>query len=77
MRQFVPMTDEMLYRAGGPPCRLVPYRAGLDCWHALGEDGYYRFEDESRSELPGRELRERSEAANDVAAISPQRARPV
>lgn len=47
MRQFVPMSDEMLYRAGGPPGRLVPYRVGLDCWHALGEDGVYRFNDDA------------------------------
>lgn len=47
MRQFVPMTDELLYRAGGPPGRLVPYRAGLECWHALGPDGIYRFDDEA------------------------------
>ncbi len=47
MRQFVPMTDELLYRAGGPPGRLVPYRAGLNCWHALGEDGFYRFGEEA------------------------------
>lgn len=48
MRQFVPMTDELLYRAGGPPGRLVPYRAGLHCWHALGADGIYTI-DESAS----------------------------
>lgn len=52
MRQFVPMTDELLYRVGGPPGRLVPYRAGLDCWHALGEDGFYRFEEDARFAPP-------------------------
>jgi hypothetical protein len=31
MRQFVPMTDEMLYSAGGPPGPLVPYRFGVPC----------------------------------------------
>ncbi len=35
MRQFVPLTDEMLYQMGGLPGPLVPYRAGLECWHAL------------------------------------------
>jgi hypothetical protein len=38
MRQFVPLTDEMLYQMGGLPGPLVPYRAGLACWHALVED---------------------------------------
>ena len=38
MRQFVPMTDEMLFAAGGLPGPLVPYRAGLPCWHALGDN---------------------------------------
>lgn len=36
MRQFVPLTDEMLYQMGGLPMPLVPYRAGLECWHELG-----------------------------------------
>jgi hypothetical protein len=31
MRQFVPMTDEMLYSADGPPGPLVPYRFGVPC----------------------------------------------
>lgn len=35
MRQFVPMTDDMLYRAGGPPEPLVPYRPGVLCWRLL------------------------------------------
>ena len=67
MRQFVPMSDEMLYRAGGPPGRLVPYRAGLDCWHALGEDGIYRFDDAAVGQpLPCPPV----QAANDAAATS-------
>jgi hypothetical protein len=45
MRQFIPMTDELLYRAGGPPGQLVPYRAGIACWHALGADGIPDFAD--------------------------------
>lgn len=67
MRQFVPMSDEMLYRAGGPPGRLVPYRVGFDCWHALGEDGIYHFNDDAvHAGVPCR----RSDAANDGAATS-------
>ena len=31
MRQFVPLTDEMLYARNGPPLRLVPYQCGLPC----------------------------------------------
>lgn len=73
MRQFVPMSDEMLYRAGGPPGRLVPYRVGVDCWHALGEDGVYRFNDEAvvvpLPRCPG-------EAANDTPLTSAPVAQP-
>lgn len=75
MRQFVPMTDELLYRAGGPPGRLVPYRAGLACWRALGPDGIYHFDEdvaEPAASLPQRAL---AEAANDVALTSPALAR--
>ena len=35
MRQFVPITDDLLYRADGPPGILVPYRTGVECWHGL------------------------------------------
>lgn len=35
MRQFVPMTDELLYEAGRLPGPLVPYRCGVPCWHRL------------------------------------------
>jgi hypothetical protein len=66
MRQFVPMTDELLYRAGGPPGRLVPYRAGLACWHALGEDGIYRFEQDGASEPATRAQHTPIQAANDA-----------
>lgn len=67
MRQFVPMTDELLYRAGGLPGRLVPYRVGVDCWHALGEDGVYHFNDDAiLAAVP----RHPGDAANDGAAIS-------
>ena len=36
MRQFVPMSDDVLFddpqRLQGP---LVPYRCGVPCWHQL------------------------------------------
>lgn len=35
MWQFVPLSDDMLYGAGGPPGPLVPYRSGVACWRAL------------------------------------------
>ncbi len=38
MRQFVPLTDDMLYQMGGLTGPLVPYRAGLACWHALMDE---------------------------------------
>lgn len=38
MRQFVPLTDDMLFAGGGLPGPLVPYRAGVACWHALGDN---------------------------------------
>ena len=38
MKQFVAMTDEMLYRADGPPGPLVPYRTGVFCWHQLRDE---------------------------------------
>jgi hypothetical protein len=31
MKQFVPLTDEMLYSLAGPPMPLVPYRCGMLC----------------------------------------------
>jgi hypothetical protein len=34
MLQFVPLTDDVLYAAGGPPALLVPYRCGLACSRA-------------------------------------------
>lgn len=60
------MTDEMLYRVGGPPGRLVPYRVGLDCWHALGEDGVYHFNDDALVAPPQR----RPEAASGMPLTS-------
>ena len=35
MRQFVPMTDDMLENADRLPGPLVPYQCGLPCWHRL------------------------------------------
>jgi len=35
MRQFVPMTDDMLENADQLPGPLVPYQCGLPCWHRL------------------------------------------
>lgn len=43
MRQFVPMTDEMLCRPDLLPGPLVPYHCGIPCLHAL-RDGVYTFE---------------------------------
>jgi len=45
MRQFVPMTDDMLEKVDQLPGPLVPYQCGLPCWHRLrGEP--------DRSQLP-------------------------
>jgi len=38
MKQFVPITDDLLYRRGGPPGPLVPYRAGIACGRPLGSE---------------------------------------
>lgn len=35
MKQFVPMTDEMLFSAKSPLAALVPYRSGMACLHRL------------------------------------------
>lgn len=35
MRQFVPMTDEMLAQLHTLPGPLVPYHCGVPCLHAL------------------------------------------
>jgi hypothetical protein len=37
VRVFVPVEDDFIPEAAIG--LLVPYRAGLDCWHALGEGG--------------------------------------
>ena len=37
MRVFVPIEDDLIPE--GALGMLVPYRCGLDCWHALGESG--------------------------------------
>lgn len=35
MRQFVPMTDEMLNSLDSLPGPLVPYHCGVPCLHAM------------------------------------------
>ena len=37
MRVFVPVEDDFIPEAAAG--LLVPYRCGLDCWHALGPHG--------------------------------------
>lgn len=39
MRQFVPMSDDLLDRPEALPGPLVPYQCGLPCWHQLRADG--------------------------------------
>jgi hypothetical protein len=38
MKQFVAMTDDVLYRPDDLPGPLVPYRCGVFCWHRLREE---------------------------------------
>ena len=38
MKQFVVMSDEVLYCKNGPPGLLVPYYCGIFCWHQLREE---------------------------------------
>jgi len=38
MKQFVAMTDEMLYRTDGPPGPIVPYQCGVFCWHQMRDE---------------------------------------
>jgi len=38
MKQFIPLTDEMLYSLAGPPAPLVPYRCGMHCRRELAEE---------------------------------------
>jgi hypothetical protein len=37
VRVFVPVEDDLIPE--GAVGLLVPYRCGLDCWHALGQGG--------------------------------------
>jgi len=39
MRQFVPMTDDLLYQPDKFPGPLVPYQCGVPCWHQLMDAG--------------------------------------
>jgi hypothetical protein len=48
MRQFVPMTDELLYETGGLSGPLVPYRCGVPCWHALQPEHVARSDTNAR-----------------------------
>lgn len=38
MKQFVEISDDVLYRAEGLPGPLVPYHCGVFCWHQLREE---------------------------------------
>ena len=38
MKQFVAMTDDVLYRSEDLPGPLVPYQCGVFCWHRLREE---------------------------------------
>jgi hypothetical protein len=38
MKQFVAMTDEVLYRSDALPGPLVPYQCGVFCWHQLRDE---------------------------------------
>lgn len=71
MRQFVPMTDDLLYRAEAMPHPLVPYRAGLDCWHALAAGAISELERSALQEMAA------INAANDTRANCPSPARQV
>ncbi|MEO8957851.1 MAG: hypothetical protein ABI304_02835 [Rudaea sp.] len=44
MKQFVPLTDDMLYQAGGPPALLVPYHYGIACCHRACEASDYTID---------------------------------
>lgn len=54
MKQFVPITDELLYSHDGPVLRLVPYRCGLPCSHDAAarltrQSGFRDARDDERS----------------------------
>lgn len=38
MKQFVPLTDDMLYRADGALPMLVPYHCGIPCCHRARDE---------------------------------------
>lgn len=62
MKQFVAMTDDVLYRGDGPPVPLVPYQCGVFCWHRLREESQSAELDQAASAVPNR--------AGDGAALS-------
>jgi hypothetical protein len=41
VRVFVPIEDDFVPETA----LLVPYRAGMECWHALGEGPFERIDD--------------------------------
>jgi hypothetical protein len=41
VRVFVPVEDDFVPETA----LLVPYRAGMDCWHALGDGPFEAIED--------------------------------
>ena len=41
MRVFVPVEDDFVPETA----LLVPYRAGMECWHALGDSAFEALDD--------------------------------
>jgi len=56
MKQFVAITDDVLYRPDGPPGPIVPYQCGVFCWHQLREETLAQ----TRTELVQRPSEERA-----------------
>jgi len=61
MKQFVAMTDDVLYRSEGWSGPLVPYQCGVFCWH--------RLRDEAAASVPSIEAAARS-TLEDRGALS-------
>ena len=55
MRQFVPMTDELLSQLGALPGPLVPYHCGIPCLHALSETESTRASARAKSSYSARD----------------------
>jgi hypothetical protein len=62
MKQFVAMTDDVLYRGDGPPVPLVPYQCGVFCWHRLRDESQPSSVDQAPIAVANR--------AGDGAALS-------